>query len=76
MRRPLNGTVRAAAQGNDAAWCLIAGMYHDGDGVEKDDAEALKGFVKAAELGNTDAECRLGGMYLSGDGVLRITRRR
>ncbi|ACE05769.1 hypothetical protein Aasi_0340 [Candidatus Amoebophilus asiaticus 5a2] len=38
-------------------------MYHNGEGVAKDDNQAIKWFQKAAEQGNADAQFNLGVMY-------------
>ena len=46
-------------------------MYFSGDGVLKDDKEAVKWFHKAAEQGNPVAQCNLGNMYRTGEGVLK-----
>ena len=49
---------------------LILGvMYTTGNGVPKDEAEALKLFRLAAEQGNTQAQTNLGVMYTTGNGV-------
>ena len=44
-------------------------MYHNGNGVLKDSAEALKWFRKSAEQGNAFAQFKLGVMYGKGNGV-------
>ena len=44
-------------------------MYANGQGVQKDDAQAVKWFRKAAEQGNAKAQYCLGVMYDSGIGV-------
>jgi TPR repeat protein len=44
-------------------------MYDKGEGVPKDDAEAVKWYRLAAEQGHAHAQFRLGAMYHSGDGV-------
>ena len=43
--------------------------YYNGDGVPKDDAEAVKWFRKAADQGYAVAQYNLGVMYADGDGV-------
>ena len=53
----------AAAQNN------LGVMYANGDGVQKDIAEAAKWFRKAAERGSADAQYHLGIMYTGGNGV-------
>ena len=44
-------------------------MYHRGEGVAKNSAEAFKRFQKASAGGNTDAMRSLALMYQQGDGV-------
>ena len=44
-------------------------MYDDGDGVPKNDAEALKWYRRAADQGDADAQFNLGLMYYNGEGV-------
>jgi hypothetical protein len=58
-----------AAQGNaDAEWQLGA-RYHNGDGVVKDDVQAMRWFQRAAEHGHVTAEATLGAYYWAGRGV-------
>tara|TARA_B100001093_G_C26758821_1_gene984699 strand:- start:409 stop:1239 length:831 start_codon:yes stop_codon:yes gene_type:complete len=56
---------------NDNRWAQAAlgAMYHDGDGVPKDIAKAVKWFKKSAEQDLGWAQNQLGLMYLTGDGV-------
>ena len=44
-------------------------MYANGQGLGRDDAEALRWYRKAAEQGNAYAQMDLGSMYLDGRGV-------
>ncbi len=44
-------------------------MYHEGQGVPQDYAEAVKWFRLAAEQGNADGQYVLGSMYYKGHGV-------
>jgi TPR repeat protein len=44
-------------------------MYHKGEGVPQDGAEAVKWYRRAAEQGHRSARYNLGQMYLFGDGV-------
>ena len=44
-------------------------MYSEGNGVQRDDSEALKWLRQAAEQGNTKAQRLLGGHYAVGRGV-------
>ena len=45
-------------------------MYENGQGVAKDETEAVKWYRKAAEQGNADAQYSLGLMYKIGRGVV------
>jgi len=47
----------------------LAVKYATGDGVPKNDAEAVKWYRKAAEQGEVTAQSNLGAMYHNGDGV-------
>ena len=44
-------------------------MYDNGQGVPKDEAEAVKWYRKAADQGNASAQFNLGLMYDNGQGV-------
>ena len=46
-------------------------MYAKGEGVLKDDAEAVRWFRLAAEQGDASAQFNLGVMYAKGEGVLK-----
>lgn len=53
-----------------SAYMQLAEIYlHGGNGVEKDEAEAVQLFRKAAEKGNALAQILLAGCYLDGVGV-------
>ena len=45
------------------------GMYYNGQGVQRDYAEATKRVCKAAERGYAPAQAHLGVMYWNGQGV-------
>ena len=47
----------------------LGDMYRDGDGVPKDDAEAVRWYRLAAEQGHARAAYNLGLMYETGEGV-------
>ena len=71
----------AAKQGHADAQYELAQCYQDGEGVSKDQAEAVKWFTKAlesyrnaAEQGNADAQYRLGECYQYGYGVSQNER--
>lgn len=53
-----------------SAYMQLAEIYlHGGNGVEKDEAEAVQLFRKAAEQGNAEAQISLAACYLDGVGV-------
>jgi TPR repeat protein len=62
---------KAAEQGHAMAQFNLGVMYANGEGVPKDDAEAVKWFRKAAEQGDAKAQFNLGVMYAEGRGVPR-----
>ena len=45
-------------------------MYHNGDGVSQDKAEAAKWYRKAAEQGMDQARVNLGVIYERGEAVI------
>lgn len=53
----------ASEQGDVSAQYHLGVMYRDGQGVPRDDKEAVKWFRLAAEQGYADAQYRLGSMY-------------
>jgi TPR repeat protein len=61
----------AAEQGNASAQSNLGFMYTKGEGVRKDDAEAVRWYRLAAEQGYADAQYNLAAMYRKGDGVLK-----
>jgi YVTN family beta-propeller protein len=58
-----------AEKGYAAAQYKLGLLYAEGQGVPKDDAEALRWFRKAADQGNRGAQCFLGNWYAIGQGV-------
>jgi hypothetical protein len=46
-------------------------MYANGDGVTKDNVEAVKWYRKASDQGDAEAQSLLGLMYANGDGVTK-----
>ena len=65
-------TVRQAAEQGDAtAQFNLGNMYANGEGVPKDDAEAVKWFRLAADQGYAAAQLNLGAAYTNGQGVLK-----
>src|SRR6202521_2049432 len=60
---------KLAAQGDaDAQWQMGV-RYHNGEGVPRDDAQAMQWFLRAAEQGHATAQATLGAYYWAGRGV-------
>lgn len=59
----------AAEQGDDRAMVILANMYHDGLGVQKDVKESFRLYHRAAEKHNPAAMLATASMYQQGDGV-------
>ena len=51
--------------------CALGEMYFKGNGLEKDEFEAVKWYRKAAEQGHTKSQFHLGNCYVNGDGIER-----
>jgi TPR repeat protein/serine/threonine protein kinase len=64
----------AAEQGNASAELLLGSMYFDGEGVERNYAEAFAWYQRAASDGLAEAENNLGASYLNGWGVEKDSR--
>lgn len=60
-----------AAAGHDQAMNRLGTLFRDGQGVARDDAEAVRWFRRAAEKGNARAMNNLAVMYAKGRGVPR-----
>ena len=60
-----------AEKGDVEAQYFLGGMYGEGEGVTKDEVEAVKWFRKAADQGLADAQFNLGAMYRTGRGVAK-----
>ena len=62
--------IKSKAEAGDAeAQYNLGGMYANGRGVERDDAEAVKWYRFAAEQGDIRAQNDLGVMYATGEGA-------
>ena len=59
----------AAEQGLARAQFNLGYMYDAGEGVPKNDAEAVRWYRMAAEQGDADAQLNLGYMYDVGEGI-------
>ena len=63
--------VYPAEMGSTSATDLLGFMYANGEGVRKDEAEAVRLYHQAADFGNTVAIYNLGVMYENGKGVTK-----
>ena len=64
--------LRALAEGGDTmAQCKLGFRYQKGDGVARDEAEAMKWLRMAAEQGDADAQFQIGCYYHDGKVVAR-----
>ena len=61
--------MRLAEQGDVDAQFSLGEMSKKGQGVPRDDAEALKWYRRAAAQGHADAQNNLGIIYTLGKGV-------
>ena len=73
---PLDGQIppefrQAAEQGHASAQFNLGVMYANGEGVLKDEAEAVRWYRMAAEQGLAGAQFNLGVRYDNGRGVLK-----
>ena len=60
---------QAAEQGDAKAQFVLGSRYANGEGVLKDEAEAVRWYRLAAESGEAIAQSILGQMYVLGQGV-------
>src|ERR1700730_4103544 len=58
-----------AVQGDADAQLLVGFMYQDGEGVQKDSAEAIHWYKLSADQGNKNAQFNMGILYEFGRGV-------
>jgi len=64
--------LKAKAEGGDSiAQYTLAEDYISGNGVAKNEAEAVKWWRKAADQGNVQAQYSLGCCYINGQGVTK-----
>jgi len=60
---------KLAGQGDaDAQWQMGV-RYHNGEGVSRDDVQAMQWFLRAADQGHVTAQATLGAYYWAGRGV-------
>ena len=67
----MRGFLVHAEQGHASAQFNLGFMYGNGEGVLKDEAEAVRWYRLAAEQGHAGAQYNLGLMYSKGEGVLK-----
>ena len=60
-----------AEKGDADAQNNLGFAYANGEGVVKNEAEAVKWYRKAADQGDADAQFNLGKMYAAGRGVVK-----
>lgn len=65
---------KAAEQGLPVAQCNLGVCYENGDGVEKNDSEAMKWYLKAVKNNSPEAAYYYGGMLLEGNKQKGITK--
>ncbi len=68
-RKEFLGTKARAQKGDAKAQTDLGFMYDKGNGVAKDETEAVKWYRKAADQGFSKAQYNLGWMYSNGRGV-------
>ena len=73
-QREMNGVVKVWkragwVQGHVQALHNLGYLYEAGQGVPRDQKEAVRCWTKAAELGDLDAQYNLGVMYAKGRGI-------
>jgi TPR repeat protein len=66
---PLEDLRKRAELGDAYAQWMLGTRYHNGEGVPRDDAQAMRWFVRAAEQGYADAQATSGAYYWAGRGV-------
>ncbi len=68
-RTAFSGFKELAEQGHAGAQSRLGQMYSGGNGVPKDEQQAVAWYRKAAEQGHAVAQGTLGNMYAFGNGV-------
>jgi len=62
---------KKAEAGDAGAQFNLGVMYANGEGLVKDQVQAVKWYRKAAEQGMATAQFNLGVMYVAGEGVIK-----
>ncbi len=60
---------KLADHGDAEAQFQMGVRYHNGEGVQQDDVQAVQWFLRSAEQGHVDAQSHLGAYYWAGRGV-------
>jgi TPR repeat protein len=68
-RQEFSSLLARAEKGDASAQFMLGTMYFNGEGVPKNDAEAVKWYRLAADRGYAIAQVSLGNMYGKGEGV-------
>lgn len=69
MQKRIDQLKQRASRGDAKAQVELGMLYATGDGLQTDDAEAVRWFRKAADQGDAAGEYSLGEMYAFGRGV-------
>ena len=72
-RNPFEKMKARAEKGDAEAQFFLGSVYQTGNGVPKDEVEAVKWYRKAADQGNASAQANLGACYEEGRGVSSTT---
>ena len=62
---------KQAEAGDATSQCALGNFNYFGNGVPKDEKEAVKWYIKSAEQGEARAQCELGFCYANGEGVAK-----
>ncbi len=71
VEKALSLYLQLAKQGNADAQFNAGLIYANGQGIAKDDEQAVAWFGKAAKQGHKEAQTKLGFMYATGKGVVQ-----
>jgi len=60
-----------ARRGDIQAQVIVGDMYHRGQGIQRDEEQAVYWYRRAADAGSVEACSKLASMYLRGEGVAK-----
>lgn len=66
---PVSLEIKAAKRGDAESQYRVGLRYYNGDGVAKNEEEALRWYLRAAERAHATAQCYVGYMYAKGRGT-------